>query len=43
MKQQFQKVKEFFSPPRDNLHGDEDDDFQPNQTPTKRYSQDPTM
>ena len=43
MKRQFQKLKEMFSPARDELHGDEDDDFQPKITPTKGYIQDPTI
>ena len=44
MKQQFKKkMKEIFSPQRDDLHGDEDDDFQPKPTPTKRSSQDPNI
>ena len=31
------------SPPRDEIHGDEDDDFQLKTTPHKGYVQDPTI
>ena len=43
MKQHSQKMKEMLSPPRDNLHGDEDSDFQPKQTPPKGFNQDLMM
>ena len=43
MKRQFEKLKDIFSPPRDEFHGDEDDDFQTTKTPNKGYVQDPTM